>query len=161
LPITSVVRRRSQGGLKTRLWSISRRGILPVGQIANSNEFDREWLDELRPDVPTVQDIEVAKGFVLGQSKGSFLLDQVRHYKYPWMLRATVDAYANGNLWERARGVVWIHHALERPLSPTDFLLGGSQFQDWAMAEVLIALRHALYVLDGSSKRAAEMASAP
>jgi hypothetical protein len=98
-----VVRRRSQGGLKTRLWSISRRGILPVGQIANSNEFDREWLDELRPDVPTVQDIEVAKGFVLGQSKGSFLLDQVRHYKYPWMLRATGDAYANGNLWERAR----------------------------------------------------------
>jgi hypothetical protein len=135
--------------------------ISALRKIANSNEFDREWLDELRPDVPTVQDIEVAKGFVFGQSKGAFLLDQVRHYKYPWMLRATVDAYANGNLWGRTRGAVWIRHALERPLSPTDFLLGGSQFQDWAMAEVLIALRHALYVLDGSSKRAAEMASAP
>jgi hypothetical protein len=134
--------------------------ISVLRKINGTSEFDSKWLDGLPSRVPSVHDTEVAKGFVFG-GHGEFFLDQTRHYKYPWMLRATVDAYANGTLSERASAAVWIRHALERPLSPADFQLGEGQFEDWTMAEVLIALRHALYVLDDNSKATTEMASAP
>ena len=39
-------------------------------------------------------------------ARRQFTLDDVRHYRFPWMLRTTVDAYANGSAMQKARAAL-------------------------------------------------------
>jgi hypothetical protein len=103
--------------------------------VAKSNDFDTLWLDQLPQRVPPPLENEVAKGYVRGETY--FTLDDSRHYIFPWMLRATVEAYAHGNAMQRARALLWLEEAFKTPLRPEDFR---SEF--WTMAETLFALRH-------------------
>ena len=88
---------------------------------------------------------EIAKGYVF-RSKTQFTLDDVRHYPFPWMLRATVEAYANGNVAQRARALLWLEEAFKKPLRAEDF---HSEF--WTIAETLFALRQ-VQGLDSDAK---------
>jgi hypothetical protein len=102
--------------------------------VAHSNAFDARWLDQLPQRVPGPIENEVAKGYVRGETY--FTLDDVRHYVFPWMLRATVEAYANGNSTQRARALLWLEDAFQDPLQVEDF-----RGEFWTMAETLFALR--------------------
>ena len=112
--------------------------------VNGSTQFDRPWLEALPRDVPNPTNSEISKGLVL-RSKTQFTLDESRHYQFPWMFLTTVDAYRNGSTAQRARALLWIEEALSRPLTPEDIRF------EHIMAEILIALRHAQAVLDGTS----------
>ena len=89
----------------------------------------------------------MAKGYVF-RSKTQFTLDDVRHYRYPWMLLTTVGAYANGSAVQRARAALWIEQAFRRPLLPADL-----HNEHWTIAETLYALRRVRAILDGKERR--------
>jgi hypothetical protein len=103
--------------------------------VADISEFDHAWLAELPRRVPGLTESETAKGQVF-RSKNQFTLDDVRHYRFPWMLKTTVDAYPNGTNLEKARALVWIEKALDRPLTSTDF-----RNEIWTIAETVFVLR--------------------
>jgi hypothetical protein len=79
------------------------------------------------------------------ETKTKFTVDDVRHYRYPWMLLTTVNAYGNVNTWQKAGALLWIEEALSRPLTAAEF-----ESQDWLMAEVLFALRQVMSVVEVS-----------
>ena len=103
--------------------------------VAKSSAFDDRWLDQLPQRVPGPIENEVAKGYVRGETY--FTLDSSRHYPFPWMLRATTEAYANGNATQRVRALLWLEEAFRSPLRAEDF-----HGEFWTMAETLFALRH-------------------
>jgi hypothetical protein len=117
--------------------------------VVGSAQFDARWLDRLPQAVPSPLDNEQAKGYVF-RSKTQFTLDDVRHYRFPWMLTTTIDAYANGGATQKARAVLWIEEALRRPMSPADL-----RNEHWTIAETLFALRHVRSVLEGTAGRPA------
>ena len=80
----------------------------------------------------------------------------MRHYRFPWMLTTTVDAYANGSAMQKARAALWIEEALRRPLTPADL-----RNEHWTIAETLFALRHVRSVLEGTAGRPAVSVGAP
>jgi len=91
---------------------------------------------QLPQRVPGPIESEIAKGYVF-RSKTQFTLDDVRHYPFPWMLRATVEAYEHGSVAQRARALLWLEEAFAKPLRAEDF-----RSEHWTMAETLWALRH-------------------
>ena len=103
--------------------------------VADVSQFDHAWLAELPRRVPGLTESETAKGQVF-RSKNQFTLDDVRHYRFPWMLKTTVDAYPNGTNLEKARALVWIEKALDRPLTSSDF-----RNEEWTIAETVFVLR--------------------
>ena len=123
--------------------------------VAGSAQFDARWLDRLPQAVPSPLDNEQAKGYVF-RSKTQFTLDDVRHYRFPWMLTTTIDAYANGGATQKARAALWIEEALRRPLTPADL-----RNEHWTIAETLFALRHVRSVLEGTAGRPAVSVGAP
>jgi hypothetical protein len=117
--------------------------------VAGSAQFDVRWLNQLPQAVPSPLDNEQAKGYVF-RSKIQYTLDDVRHYRFPWMLTTTIDAYANGGVVQKARAALWIEEALRRPLSAPDL-----RNEHWTIAETLVALRHVRSVLEGANGRPA------
>jgi hypothetical protein len=103
--------------------------------ISDIRDFDEQWLAELPQQVPALNEHETAKGQVF-ISKNQFTLDDVRHYRYPWMLTTTVEAFPGGRDWEKARALVWINTALSSRLTSADF-----HNEVWTIAETLFALR--------------------
>lgn len=110
--------------------------------VGASDQFHAQWLEDLPQRIPGPLEDEVAKGVVF-QSKAKVTLDEVRHYPFPSMLRATVQTYANGNVRQRARALLWIESAFKRPLRAEDF-----HSEHWIMAETLFVLRHAKALLE-------------
>jgi hypothetical protein len=110
--------------------------------VKASHAFDGKWLDQLPPRVPAPIENEVAKGYVY-RSEIQFTLDDVRHYPFPWMLRATAESYETGTTAQRARALVWLEQAFKTPLRPADF-----RNEFWTMAETLFALRQVQGLLD-------------
>jgi hypothetical protein len=115
--------------------------------VSGTGRFDGLWLEHLPQSVPPPLQSEQAKGYVF-RSKTQFTLDDVRHYRFPWMLTTTVDAYANGSAMQKARATLWIEEALRRPLLPADL-----RNEHWTIAETLFALRHVRSVLEGTLAR--------
>ena len=99
--------------------------------------------------MPGLGESEISKGNVF-RTKTVMTVDDSRHYRFPWMLRTTVEAYANGTVAQRARALLWIEEALGAPLRIEDF---HNEF--WTMSEILFALGHAQAHLDGKSARSA------
>lgn len=118
-----------------------------VRVVTGSTQFDARWLDRLPQAVPSPLDNEQAKGYVF-RSKTQFTLDDVRHYRFPWMLTTTIDAFANGGPTQKARAVLWVEEALRRPMSPADL-----RNEHWTIAETLFALRYVRSVLEGTAGR--------
>ena len=59
--------------------------------VEPSLQLDSLWLRDLPQQVPAPNRSEISKGLVF-RSKTQVTLDEVRHYRFPWMLRATVEA---------------------------------------------------------------------
>jgi len=112
--------------------------------VAALNRFNAPWLEELPRDVPRPAQNESAKG-VVALNGIHIKLDDSRHYRFPWMLRTTVESYPSGNRKQRARAVQWVEEAFKAPLRPEDV-----NFEYWTMAEILFALRHVEAELDRS-----------
>jgi AAA ATPase domain len=115
--------------------------------VSGSTQFDARWLEQLPQAVPPPLQAEMAKGYVF-RSKTQFTLDDVRHYRFPWMLSTTVSAYASGTTVQKARAALWIEKALQTPMSPGDL-----NREHWTIAETLLTLRHVRSVLDATAKR--------
>src|SRR5262249_29139520 len=113
--------------------------------VAGSREFDNLWLDRLPQRVPSPIENEVAKGYV--RSATQFTLDDVRHYPFPWMLRATIESYESGTTLQRARALLWLERAFNSPMRLEDF-----RAEYWTMAETLFALRQAQSLLDPKAR---------
>ena len=56
----------------------------------------------------------------------------------PWMLIATVDAYPNGTIFQKARARNWINAAL----SKHSVLTADANTENWKRAELLYALKY-------------------
>jgi hypothetical protein len=110
--------------------------------VAGSSQFDVPWLDALPQRVPDPVENEIAKA-VVHRTETQVTLDEVRHYRLPWMLRTTVEAYANGNVAQRTRAMLWIEQAFKRPLRPEDI-----HSEYWTIAETLFALREVQALLE-------------
>ena len=132
------------------IWRPRRWSSTSLRTVTGSSQFDALWLEQLPQAVPTPVESEIAKGYVF-RSKTQFTLDDVRHYRFPWMLRTTVEAYANGSAVQRARATLWIEEALRRRCRPADI-----HTEYWTIAETLFALRHVRAVLEG--RRSAALA---
>jgi len=115
--------------------AVSGLAVYALRAVAGDAEFDRRWLAELPRRVPGLNENETAKGQVF-RSKHQFTLDDVRHYRFPWMLQTTVDAFPHGSDLEKARALVWLDKALGRPLTGADF-----HNEVWTIAETLFVFR--------------------
>ena len=121
----------------TEYLSISALVMHVLRAVKGTDGFDQPWLNNLPLTVPKPAEGESAKGYVfLGE--GQFTLDDVRHYRYPWMLRETIDSYAHGNLVGRTRALLWLDEALKKASTAEDLRL-----ETWTSAEILFALRRA------------------
>jgi hypothetical protein len=95
----------------------------------------QRWLDAMPFEVTSASMTEASNADIF--LKQGLEFDRTRHYVLQWALVATVDAYASGNLAQRAAAVQWI----ERILKPS--LLGPEvRSQRWVAAELLFALSH-------------------
>jgi hypothetical protein len=115
--------------------AVSALAVHALRTIAGDRGFDELWLAGLPRQVPALSESEAAKGYVF-RSKNQFTLDDVRHYRYPWMLATTVDAFGAGSNLEKSRALIWIEDALSRPLSNNDF-----RSEIWTIAEAVFAFR--------------------
>ena len=107
----------------------------PNGVQTPFNQLDAEWLRTLPSEIPSATYKEVS-GLTIQLGPVLLRRDTIRHYVLPWELIATVDAYKNGNLFEKVRALKWIDHLLVK----------AGEFQTsvndayWIAAELLIAL---------------------
>lgn len=99
--------------------------------------LDDEWLQKL-PRVPEAGAVEHV--YVVTQTPLGEIHDNSEQVILPWMLAATVDAYANGGLLNRAQALRWI----ERALSSPDVLAGERLKDSWTRAELLYGLQYSL-----------------
>jgi hypothetical protein len=129
----------------TEYLAISTLVIHVLREVKGVDKFDRPWLDNLPRRVPKPSETEDAKAYVFLVGN-QFTLDDTRHYRYPWMLRETVDAYPRGDLADRTRALLWLNGALDNPISPKDL-----NSEPYTIAEVLFGLRHAQSVLNRKS----------
>jgi hypothetical protein len=125
--------------------SASALAIHVLRTIAGSSQFDALWLDALPQSVPEPIENDIAKG-VVERSETQATIDEARHYRFPWMLRTTVEAYANGNVAQRTRAMLWIEEAFKKPLRAEDL-----HSEYWTIAETLFALRYVQGLLDVKS----------
>jgi hypothetical protein len=118
-----------------------------LNQLKRDSVLLGKWLDELPLPSPNLATYDWAKAHVK-LPNNTITLDEVRHYRYPWMMITTVEAFPAGSRMQRARATVWIEHALSEPviLANQCDATGGPlcipDDEDWTIAEVLIALRH-------------------
>jgi hypothetical protein len=101
-----------------------------------NTSLDAEWLRALPDNTPGLFDYDQSKGLVTLQ--GNYLtIDEVRHYRLPWELRATTDAYNNSSILGKSAAHLWINGILRKPISTEEL-----RDRDWVAAEILIAFRH-------------------
>ncbi len=110
---------------------------LHVAGAHNLAQLDRQWLDSLPATIVTADQDE--KNFVVLRTSSGEAVDHFVQIKLPWMLAATIDAFANGDVRQRARALEWIEQTLDHP----SVAAAETQPESWWRAELLYALRHA------------------
>ena len=70
-----------------------------------------------------------------------------------------LDAYPRGDIWRKARAVLWILQALERELKTTDFQLAELQLRRLDHGGNFFALRHTAIVLKPTTSDVARYVS--
>jgi hypothetical protein len=116
-------------------------------RVTGTTAYDRAWLANLPGEVPHLRTLEVSRAVIVVAESNRRRVsetDDLRHYRFPWMLLATVEAVPRGNALERARALIWLEEALHHPIVPADFAA-----EVWVMAEVLLALRAVEARLEG------------
>jgi hypothetical protein len=108
----------------------------------NMAVIDREWLDNLPRRPISVSEHE--NSYVLVSTKAGVSIDHFVQIKLPWLLVATVDAFPNGDVIQRARATGW----LETQLNQADVLAADTVAQNWWRAEVLYSLFRTLRAVE-------------
>lgn len=106
----------------------------------------RQWLSGMPAVIANAGTAEFSN-MMLPLNNGVTEFDRTRHYVLQWTMIATVDAYANGSLIQRAATQQW----LERILTPA-LVSEEVRKQSWVSAELLYALRHLSNHLDRPSR---------
>jgi hypothetical protein len=103
---------------------------------ASHREAEKTWMMLLTPEfVPGFQSEAYNSWYCQQQN---FQREDVRYFILPWKLVATVDAYQQGTLFERARAI----KAIEVIMDHGDDFLRSIKGEYFIGAENLIALRH-------------------
>jgi hypothetical protein len=104
------------------------------GPLPTAN--DAYWMAHLPSDLPMPKDQTRSSATVITKQVGP-AADSTHHFKLPWVLIGTVDAYPAGNIVQRARAARLFHQVSDRRDSIRDDL----HDMPWLQAETLIALR--------------------
>jgi hypothetical protein len=104
-------------------------------------EIDQLWLESLPQVVPSASEKEESLNATIEVTAGTIDKDEVRLYKLPWIIVATVDAYPNGTRKQQAIAFDWLDTYLGARGQLDDEVAGEG---NWVAAELLIALRHFL-----------------
>lgn len=99
---------------------------------------DSLWLDGLPSPPPDLSASEVPAVWV--NARDGRFEDSLIQLTYPWVLIATMDAYAHGTLLQRTGAVAW----LEQALSDASLRDADTQLPNWWRAELLLALNYLL-----------------
>lgn len=105
------------------------------GPVPTAN--DAYWMAHLPSDLPMPKDDTSSSATVITKQFGPSA-DSTHHFKLPWVLIGTVDAYPAGNIVQRAHAARLFHQVSDRRDPIRDDLHG----MPWLQAETLIALRY-------------------
>jgi hypothetical protein len=99
-------------------------------------DVDQAWLDNLPASA-----VPASLGenyYVEIKQSATRQVDHFVQLTMPWMLIATVDAYPNGNLLQKARALSWI----ERTIAHESVKNADAEQENWWRGELLIALNY-------------------
>jgi hypothetical protein len=96
----------------------------------------RQWLSSLPLEIANANTTEASNTYVTPAS-GGLVFDRTRHYVLQWELVATADAYAAGDLTQRAAALQWLERILTPGLASPEV-----RNQNWVSAELLYGLRY-------------------
>jgi hypothetical protein len=99
-------------------------------------DVDQAWLDNLPASA-----VPASLGenyYVEIKQSSTRQIDHFVQLTMPWMLIATIDAYPNGNLLQKARALSWV----ERTLGHESVKNADAEQENWWRGELLIALNH-------------------
>lgn len=99
-------------------------------------EIDQQWLNDLEYSLTSASEAEISDVYIQLET-GDLDFDKTRHYKLPWALMATTDAYFNGSLLQKAKALRWIERIIRAELADSSVLA-----HNWIAAELLISLKH-------------------
>jgi hypothetical protein len=98
---------------------------------------DAHWMAHLPAILPMPKEETSSAQTVLTRQYGP-AADPTHHFKLPWVLIATVDAYSAGGIAQRARAAQLFHQISDRQ----DSIRSDLKELPWLEAETLIALRY-------------------
>lgn len=105
------------------------------GPLPTAN--DAYWMAHLPSILPMPKDDTSSSTTVITKEFGPSA-DSTHHFKLPWVLIGTVDAYPAGNIAQRARAARLFHQVSDR----RDSIRNDLHDMPWLQAETLIALRY-------------------
>jgi len=101
-------------------------------------DIDRLWLRSLPSALPAADNWESSVRTVFRKPNDPIQSDNVRHYILPWGVIATIDAYPNGNLFERIFALFWLERLLA--MNPLETLKGNTD-DNWVLGLDVMALK--------------------
>jgi hypothetical protein len=100
--------------------------------------LDREWINSLKDQsVPASAE---EKYYVEMEGRGARAIDHFVQLPLPWMVVATVDAFPQGDAFERSKALYW----LERRLGDESVAKADADNNNWWRAELLYSLGYLL-----------------
>jgi len=109
---------------------------LHIAHPSDLHALDQKWLAGLQSNPPEASTSE--ENYVELRGSNIERIDHFLQLKLPWMLIATVDAYPNGELFQRGRARNWIDIAV----SDNGVLTADANTNNWWRAELLYALKY-------------------
>jgi hypothetical protein len=101
-------------------------------------DIDRLWLRSLPNTLPRADEYDVSARTVFRSSNDPIQTDDTKYYSLPWAIVATIDAYPNGNIFDRAFALNWLERVIAA--SPLETLKGDNH-DNWVLALNLLALK--------------------
>jgi hypothetical protein len=98
---------------------------------------DRDWMSNLPRELPQPRE-EVSSGQSVRLIDGTWREDATHHFAFPWLVIATVDAYGEGTLSQKAEAARLFHQIAEK----NQVIVRETKDMPWLSAETLIALRY-------------------
>ncbi len=116
--------------------------VLHVLHVTSPNsvvQIENAWLDKIPSTVPSAGDSE--QNFYWFKTKDDgFQNDKFVQIKLPWLLIATIDAYATGDIFQRVKALAWI----EKMLDQESVINAEKKEDNWWRAELLLSIQYAL-----------------
>lgn len=105
------------------------------------SELDNEWIANLPS--PLIKPSDGENYFISMEGTNGLLIDHFVQIKLPWLLIATVDAFPNGDMLDRAKSLLWPENTLNQ-----ESVLNADSIKDnWWRSEFLYALKYMLKIV--------------